>query len=158
MLALGWPKPLMAPYFDERRRPMAAPLHNRNRSLEGLKNPHAAAFFEVASRASCDVVNDQDYRAARLVETDFAAGFAAAAGCGAVSHPPAGVAALTASSGWGSAVNVWIASLAAASDWASRRFAISSRLRPASASPCAAARLNHLKDSARFCSTPMPRA
>ena len=77
---------------------------------------------------------------------------------GAASHPPAGVATLTASSGWGSGVKVWIASFAAASDCGSSRLATSSRLRPASASPCAAARLNHLKDSARFCSTPMPRA
>ena len=88
---------------------------------------------------------------ARLVETGLAAGFAAEAWTGAESHPPAGLATLTASSGCGSAVKVWIASLAAASDWASSRLAISSRLRAESASPCAAARLNHLKDSARFC-------
>src|SRR5215218_6294218 len=85
-------------------------------------------------------------------------GLAGLACAGAGSQPPAGVATLTAASGCGSGVKVWIASLAAASDWASRRLAISSRLRPESASPCAAARLNHLKDSARFCSTPMPRA
>src|SRR5665213_410135 len=96
--------------------------------------------------------------AVRFVATGLAAGFGAAACAGALSHPPAGVATLMASSGCGSGVNVWIASLAAASDWASSRLAISSRLCAESASPCAAARLNHLKDSARFCSTPMPRA
>src|SRR3954454_7585027 len=97
--------------------------------------------------------------AARLGATGLAAGFAVVvAAAGALSQPPDGVATLMASSGCGSGVKVWIASLAAASDWASRRLAISSRLRPASASPWAAARLNHLKDSARFCSTPMPRA
>src|SRR5260370_11166958 len=96
--------------------------------------------------------------AARLVETGLAAGFGALACAGAESHPPAGLATLMASSGWGSGVKVWIASFAAASDWASSRLTISSRLRAESASPCAAARLNHLQDSARFCSTPMPRA
>src|ERR1700690_3515253 len=96
--------------------------------------------------------------AVRLVETGFAAGFAVEVCAGTESHPPAGLATLMASSGWGSGVKAWIASFAAASDWASSRFAISSRLRPASASPWAAARLNHLKDSARFWSTPMPRA
>src|SRR5580704_6144636 len=101
-------------------------------------------------------VSREDYRDARLLNAGLAAGFAAAPD--ATSQPPCGVATLMASSGCGSAVKVWIASLAAASDWASRRLAISSRLWPASASPCAAARLNHLKDSARFCSTPMPRA
>jgi hypothetical protein len=50
----------MAPFYDERRRSLAAPLHNRNRSLEGLKNPQAAAFFEASSRATSDVVNDKD--------------------------------------------------------------------------------------------------
>src|SRR5258706_4146522 len=96
--------------------------------------------------------------AARLIETGFAAGFAVTACAGAESHPPAGLATLTASSGWGSGVKVWIASCAAASDWASRRLAISSRFRADSASPCAAARLDHLQDSAGVCSTPMPRA
>src|SRR4029077_7744574 len=87
------------------------------------------------------------------------AGFAAVAGAAGVpSQPPRGVATLTASSGWGSAgegwvagcatvtsvwgwgggVKVWIASFAAASDWASSRLAMSSRLWDASVSPCAA--------------------
>src|SRR5260370_30556746 len=55
---------------------------------------------------------------ARLTETGFAAGFAVLACAGAESHPPAGLATLMASSGCGSGVKVWIASLAAASDWA----------------------------------------
>jgi hypothetical protein len=50
----------MAAFFDERRRSLAAPLHNRNRSLEGLKIPQPPAFFEASSRATSDVVNDQD--------------------------------------------------------------------------------------------------
>src|SRR5712671_5567837 len=105
------------------------------------------------------IVNEALHQpAARLIETGFAAGFAVLACVGAESHPPAGLATLMASSGWGSGVKVWIASFAAASDWGSSRLAISSRFRTESASPWAAARLNHLKDSARFCSTPMPRA
>src|SRR5207244_6543051 len=59
--------------------------------------------------------------AARLGATGLAAGFAVVVACaGALSQPPAGAATLIASSGCGSGVKVWIASLAAASDWASR--------------------------------------
>jgi len=79
----------------------------------------------------------QSLAAARLVAAGLAAGLVAAAGAGAGSQPPAGAATLMAASGCGSGVKVWIASLAAASDWASRRLAISSRLRPESASPWA---------------------
>src|SRR5579872_1473596 len=81
--------------------------------------------------------------AARFVAAGLVAGFDAD-GAGAASQPPGGVETLTASSGCGSAMKVCTASFAAASDWASRRLAISSRLWPESASPCAAARLNHL--------------
>src|SRR6478735_5424770 len=75
----------------------------------------------------------QGATAARLLAIGLTADFAGAACAGAESHPPAGAATLTASSGWGSGVKVWIASLAAASDWASRRLAISSRFRADSA-------------------------
>src|SRR5216683_8349253 len=116
-------------------------------------------FIQLYRGGTCPLTSQSHPRAAaRLIETGFAAGFAVLACAGALSHPPAGLATLMASSGWGSGVKVWIASLAAASDWGSSRLAISSRLRAESASPCAAARLNHLKDSARFCSTPIPRA
>ena len=48
--------------------------------------------------------------AVRLAGTGLAAAFGAAACTGALSHPPAGVATLMASSGCGSGVKVWIAS------------------------------------------------
>jgi len=100
-----------------------------------------------------------DQRAAARCFAGLAAGLTACFGAaGAASQPPAGPATLIASSGCGSGVKVWIASLAAACDCGSRRFETSSRLRVASESPWAAARLNHLNDSARFCSTPIPRA
>jgi hypothetical protein len=38
----------------------AAPLHNRNRPSEGLKNPAEAAFLTVIRRAISDVVNNSD--------------------------------------------------------------------------------------------------
>src|SRR5204862_2369216 len=82
---------------------------------------------------------DQIAAAVRRVEAGFAAGFAVAC-IGAASQPPAGLAALTASSGWPSGVKVWIASSAAASDCGSTRLATSSRFWPASASPWAGAR------------------
>ena len=67
-----------------------------------------------------------------MAETGLAADLAAlaCAVAGAESHPPAGVATLTASSGWGSGVKVWIASLAAASDWGSSRQGEDSRIMP----------------------------
>src|SRR5205823_7136544 len=127
-------------------------------SMGGTKESGAGRLFSAQPAAQfLGVVNNSDQPEARLVETGLAGGFVLAC-AGALSHPPAGAATLTTSSGCDSTVKVWIASLAAASDWASRRLAISSRLRVASASPWAAARLNHLKDPARFCSTPMPPA
>jgi len=51
-------------------------------------------------------LRDQCAAAVRLVETGLAAGFAVFACAGAESHPPAGLATLMASSGWGSGVKV----------------------------------------------------
>src|SRR5437016_6165769 len=92
----------------------------------------------------------------RMVDFVFAGGVAVLVTV--LSHPPAGTLTVFASSGCGSTVQVWTASLAATSDCGSSRAATSSRFLPASWSPCCAASANHLYDSARFCSTPIPRA
>src|SRR5579864_7415132 len=129
-----------------------------------MLDQRGALLCSLIQVAACRYVGDatmaprQCAAAVRLLATGLTAGLTGLACTGAESQPPAGEATLMASSGWGSGANVWIASLAAASDCGSRRLAMSSRLRPASVSPWAAARLNHLKDSARFWSTPMPRA
>ena len=39
---------------------VAAPLHNRNLRPEGLKNPHAAAFFAGGRLRIVDVVKNSD--------------------------------------------------------------------------------------------------
>jgi hypothetical protein len=60
MLALRLAETAHGTIFDERRRAPAASLHNRNRSLEGLKNPQVAGFFDAGRRSPTGVVNNSD--------------------------------------------------------------------------------------------------
>src|SRR5438477_11621281 len=109
--------------------------------MGGTKESGAGRLFSAQPAAQfLGVVNNSDQPEARLVETGLAGGFVLAC-AGALSHPPAGPATLTASSGCDSTAKVWTASLAPASDWASRRLAIASRLRDAASSPWAVVRL-----------------
>src|SRR5207302_8325268 len=86
-------------------------------------------------------------------------GCAGATGVAAAwSHPPGGVLTSTATAGCLCGDQVCTACSATLNDGGSRREPSSSRFLTDSVSPVRAASANHLYASARFCSTPMPRA
>src|SRR5215510_10578841 len=125
------------------------------------RTPRRAGIVQTPSTAMVNIADDEQMMngdgpgdaANRLRPTRDAAGQtlerAACFGLagvrgGAVSQPPAGALTLTASSGCGSATQVWTASFAAISDWRTSLAPTSSRFLTASLSPCRAASVNHL--------------